>query len=267
MELQMSDVLQANQQLNVNDQLTPPNGKTHLIMQTDGNLVLYRNDNNQALWASNTGPNPVLPPSLVPNHAIMQTDGNFVCYNRLGNAFWATGSNGHPGSYVALQDDGNLVVYSPNNTPLWASNTVENWDPMTLDTGDTDLGTGEWLHTWASMNASGLIFGHTHTWCTIDLRGFHGSVIPVLLGADGKAVWPPDAQAAKHQYGVDGVWIGQHDRTDYWSHQVGPGVVAQARSLACIQFLDPKNMLMTDLTIVGQFLQDATNAAKILAAL
>jgi hypothetical protein len=107
----------------------------------------------------------------------------------------------------------------------------------------------------------------THTWCTIDLRGFHGSVIPVLLGADGKAVWPPDAQAAKHQYGVDGVWIGQHDRTDYWSHQVGPGVVAQARSLACIQFLDPKNMLMTDLTIVGQFLQDATNAAKILAAL
>jgi hypothetical protein len=40
--------LAPNQQLNVNDHLEPPNGKTRLIMQGDGNLGLYRQDNGVA---------------------------------------------------------------------------------------------------------------------------------------------------------------------------------------------------------------------------
>jgi PASTA domain-containing protein len=110
--------LQANQKLNVNDQLVSNNGKTRLIMQADGNLVLYRND-GKALWASDTWGKPV-------NVAIMQDDGNFVCY-APGVAYWSTDTWGHPGAYVILQDDGNLVVYSSSNSPLWASNTVWNW--------------------------------------------------------------------------------------------------------------------------------------------
>lgn len=73
--------LQANQKLNVNDQLVSNNGKTRLIMQADGNLVLYRND-GKALWASDTWGKPV-------NVAIMQDDGNFVCY-APGVAYWST---------------------------------------------------------------------------------------------------------------------------------------------------------------------------------
>ena len=250
----MTDRLQANQRLNVNDQLMPPNGRTRLIMQADGNLVLYRNDTGSALWASNTYGKPV-------NVAIMQSDGNFVCYAPGPIAYWASGTWGQPGAYVDLQDDGNLVVYSSNNNPLWASNTVQNWDPMTTDSGDVHVGTGNWMHSWASMNSTGLISGHTRTWCTVDLRGFHGSVFPVLLDGSGKAVWPTDPQAVKNRYGVDGVWTGTHDRTDYWTDQVDASVLPRAKSLACVHFYDPQNMFLTDLPII------AKTVAQIVAAI
>ena len=42
----MTDRLQVNGQLAVNQELVAPNGLTHLIMQGDGNLVLYRNNNS-----------------------------------------------------------------------------------------------------------------------------------------------------------------------------------------------------------------------------
>jgi hypothetical protein len=113
----MANQLNANQQLNVNDQLNASNNTTRLIMQGDGNLVLYRSDDGRPIWASNTFRQPV-------NHAIMQGDGNFVCYDSSGRAFWATGTSSHPGAYIILQDDGNLVVYGANHGPLWASNTV-----------------------------------------------------------------------------------------------------------------------------------------------
>ncbi len=242
----MSDRLQANQQLNVNQQLMAPNGKTHLVMQPDGNLVLYRNDTGAALWASRTWHKPV-------NRAVMQGDGNFVCYDPNGHAYWASGTAGHPGAHITLQDDGNLVIYDSNMTELWATNTVENWDPFTVDTGDVHLDTGEWMHTWASMSHSGLITGRSRVWCTIDLRGFHGSVIPMLLDGDQKVIWPPNPQVSKRgAWGVDGVWIGVHDITVPWTCQADPAILAQARTLGCYQYLDPHNKLLADLKIIGE---------------
>ena len=116
----MANQLHANQQLNVTDHLDASNNTSRLIMQDDGNLVLYRSDEGRPIWASNTHRKPV-------NHAIMQGDGNFVCYDNSGHAFWATGTSGQPAAYIFLQDDSNLVVYGSNNTPLWASNTVEDF--------------------------------------------------------------------------------------------------------------------------------------------
>jgi hypothetical protein len=118
----MNNLLLPGQQLNINDRLMPPTGRTVLTMQSDGNLVLYRVDNGSALWSSNTCGQPV-------THAIMQADGNFVCYDANGHAHWATGTNGNPGAQLLIQDDGNLVVYGPRQIPLWASNTVQTWPP------------------------------------------------------------------------------------------------------------------------------------------
>jgi RHS repeat-associated protein len=55
---------------------------------------------------------------------LMQTDGNLVLYDRVHSAVtWNTATYGHPGAYAAMQTDGNFVVYDVNNTALWSSNT------------------------------------------------------------------------------------------------------------------------------------------------
>jgi GH25 family lysozyme M1 (1,4-beta-N-acetylmuramidase) len=90
-------------------------GRFTVAMQTDGNLVLYRNDVG-ATWASNTAGSDGYA-------AIMQGDGNFVLYGTHSDPLWASGTNGHDGATLAVQDDGNMVVYAPGAHPVWASNT------------------------------------------------------------------------------------------------------------------------------------------------
>ena len=255
----MPDRLMANQKLNVNDHLDPPNGTTRLVMQGDGNLVLYNNRNGKALWATNTWNKPV-------NVAIMQGDGNFVLYDPAGKAYWATGTWTDPGSYVVLQNDGNLVLYGPNGGALWASNTVENWDPMTADTGDENASgqVGFWMHSWTSLASNGLISGHTHTWSTLGVRGFHGSVLPLVLDADNNVIWPSDPDSQKHSYGVDG-WLspfGPHDRTDYWTNTVDAGTMANAKAIQLVDYYDPRNQLLNDLGILEKVVTDVIPIIK-----
>jgi GH25 family lysozyme M1 (1,4-beta-N-acetylmuramidase) len=90
-------------------------GRFTLAMQTDGNLVLYRNGAG-AMWASNTAGSDGYA-------AIMQGDGNFVLYGKYSDPLWASGTNGHGGSSLAVQEDGNVVVYAPGGHPLWATGT------------------------------------------------------------------------------------------------------------------------------------------------
>ncbi len=54
---------------------------------------------------------------------IMQGDGNLVLYSAAMKPTWASNTSGHPGAWFAVQADGNLVVYSSSNKPLWASNS------------------------------------------------------------------------------------------------------------------------------------------------
>lgn len=124
------DTLTQNQQLVVGQQLNSNNGRVNLIMQGDGNLVLYRTMFGLPLWASNTWGKPA-------NVAIMQGDGNFVAYGPNGTAYWDTGTWNHPGSRIVLQDDANLVVYDPANKALWASNTWNDWKSPTVGYGDS----------------------------------------------------------------------------------------------------------------------------------
>lgn len=113
------DHLTSQQQLSVHQQLVSNKRLYNLIMQNDGNLVLYRTHFGLPLWASNTNGNPV-------DHTVMQSDGDLVAYSPQGGRYWNTGTGGHPGARVVIQDDGNLVVYDSTNNPLWASNTVQD---------------------------------------------------------------------------------------------------------------------------------------------
>ncbi len=75
-----------------------------LIMQADGNLVLYQSDTGLAAWSSGTAGHPGA-------HATMQTDGNFVVADAAGTTLWSTNTAGHPGTFGAVRDAGNFFLW------------------------------------------------------------------------------------------------------------------------------------------------------------
>ena len=105
------DTITTNQKLDRGQWLQSSDARYKLIMQGDGNLVLY-NASGWAIWATNR--------SGV--FAIVQGDGNFVEYSSSG-AVWASNTVGRGGNRLIVQNDGNLVLYSPS-AAVWASNTV-----------------------------------------------------------------------------------------------------------------------------------------------
>jgi hypothetical protein len=106
--------LQVNQQLKAGDKVGSPDGRFIFTFQTDGNLVLYQGAT--ALWSSKTN-------GIAVSYLIMQDDGNLVLYSADKKAKWDSHTSGHKGAYFAVQDDGNAVVLSSDGKPLWATNT------------------------------------------------------------------------------------------------------------------------------------------------
>lgn len=114
----------SGQTLSPNSEMRVSTGH-HLVMQADGNLVLYHDTGSGrvAAWASNTGGRPN-------SYLVMQDDGNAVVYSPTSTGrqvVWASNTGGRPGSYLVLQDDGNLVIYQPTSGSrqvVWATNTA-----------------------------------------------------------------------------------------------------------------------------------------------
>ncbi|MFT3706923.1 MAG: peptidoglycan DD-metalloendopeptidase family protein [Archangium sp.] len=100
--------------LSANQSVASCDGRHVLVMQGDGNLVLY----NQGRWIWQTATN-----GRGGQRAVMQTDGNFVLYTAGNTPLFNTRTNGVANAYLAVQDDGNLVVYQ-GSSPRWASNTA-----------------------------------------------------------------------------------------------------------------------------------------------
>jgi len=112
----MTNTLAAGAKLNPGASLKSSNGTYSLVMQDDGNLVIYESG-GVAIWSTFT--------QTSPGFAIMQHDGNFVLYERDGvMPFWATGTDA-PNSKLTLQDTGNLAVVSPLGRPLWQTIQVD----------------------------------------------------------------------------------------------------------------------------------------------
>lgn len=88
--------------------------KHQLILQSDGNLVLY--SSGTPIWASGTHGQNV-------SRLTMQSDGNLVLYATNGTPIWNSQTMGNPGTFLAIQSDGNLVLYSPSGA-IWSSRTV-----------------------------------------------------------------------------------------------------------------------------------------------
>ena len=128
----VKNILHPDEFLLPGQMLLSPDRQSVLVLQPDGNLVLY--EDFVAKWNSHTA-------GTSPGKLIMQgSDGNLVLYDRDGVARWDANTNGNPNAYLKLQTDGNLVVYRSNNTPLWSVSLVHN--PDRLSYVDTKLPTG-----------------------------------------------------------------------------------------------------------------------------
>jgi subtilase family serine protease len=87
-----------------------------LLMQGDGNLVLYNTTNGAAVWNSRTYGN-------AGAYAVFQNDGNFVVYSANGAVLWYSATYGQSGSqHLSVQDDGNMVIYQ-SFVPVFATAT------------------------------------------------------------------------------------------------------------------------------------------------
>jgi hypothetical protein len=95
--------------------LTTPDRKYNLVLQTDGNLVLY-NANWKPIWATGTDGSSA-------DRLTLQTDGNLVLYNANWKPIWATGTDGNGSSSLYLQLDHNVVLYSSTRA-TWATGTA-----------------------------------------------------------------------------------------------------------------------------------------------
>jgi hypothetical protein len=101
--------------LNQGQQMVSWDGRFVLVMQGDGNLVIY--GPSGPTWATGTN-------NGYRTWAVMQGDGNFVVYSNDGWATFArcsTRTAGHPGSFIKLQTDGNLIIVYPGDIAGWAT--------------------------------------------------------------------------------------------------------------------------------------------------
>ncbi|CAF1515779.1 unnamed protein product, partial [Adineta ricciae] len=113
--------LPAGQQLQQWEALTSSNGAYRLIMQEDGNLVLYVSEKCipvNAIWSTGSFSNG-------PHRFQIQTNGNLVAYNGKNQAMWNSNSSRQnvERGHLVMQNDGNLVLHDNNHRAVWASNT------------------------------------------------------------------------------------------------------------------------------------------------
>ncbi|MBB5958130.1 subtilisin family serine protease [Saccharothrix tamanrassetensis] len=105
------DRLVRGEQLTAGQSRTSLDGQYRLVLQVDGNLVLYTAD-RRALWHTNTWGSDV-------TRAVLQPDGNFVLYSAAGVARWHTNTWGSAADRLVVQNDDNVVLYGPAGEFYW----------------------------------------------------------------------------------------------------------------------------------------------------
>ncbi len=115
--VQGKNYLNSGMSLNINDHLISNDSNTTLHLDRNGNLNLNIGFKNY--WSTQSA-------NMQATKLILQGDGNLVLYTQNMRPVWASGTDGNPGAWLALQVDGNLVLYSSTNVPLWSTGTSHN---------------------------------------------------------------------------------------------------------------------------------------------
>jgi hypothetical protein len=125
------------------------NGSYRLVMQTDGNLVLY--GPTGPLWATHTNS-----PAAANAVLVNQGDGNLVVYTAdRRSALWASRTNGKGAGRLVMQSDGNVVLYNNTGQATWTTYTNGGESKMkaTGAVGFARAQIGKW-YQWGGIGPS-----------------------------------------------------------------------------------------------------------------
>ena len=92
-----------------------------MLMQGDGNLVVYNIDNGQVgstvLWAAATSG------TVTTSGAVLASNGNLIIYNNSGTVLWQSNTNnsGTAPYTLNLGDNGILYIMDANGYVVWMS--------------------------------------------------------------------------------------------------------------------------------------------------
>ncbi|NQX15813.1 peptidoglycan DD-metalloendopeptidase family protein [Rathayibacter sp. VKM Ac-2857] len=167
------------------DQIVSRNGRTRLVMQPDGNAVIYAKDDS-ALWKSDTDGNSGA-------RLAIQADGGLVIYRATDNSVvkvLRAGGSGAASRRLVMQNDGNLVLLSTSDSALWFSGTETK--PI--------------FYTDSIPVGSEMAYGDT-------LRSPSGQFRLVMQGDGNLAVYTPGNQIVFQSYtsGADCRFVPQAD--------------------------------------------------------
>jgi hypothetical protein len=110
----VNHTLRSHSTLFQGQQIETADRKYRLVLQPDGNLVLY--SQSRALWATYTL-------GEIKPYLVIQADGNLVLYRSNGVPLWHTFTSRQGPSKLVMQADGNLVLYNPVGQPTWNTAT------------------------------------------------------------------------------------------------------------------------------------------------
>ncbi len=217
----VSSLLTPGQYLKPGQYRRSQNGAYTLVMQTDGNAVLYKG--KTALWGTMT--------NRKASTLMMQRDGNLVVISGR-TAVWATNTAGSTNAFLAVQNDSNLVIYNVRKKAVWHRN-------MVIGT----LGSGRVLKSGQALYSPNRIFrlqmqgdgnavivknGKTPIWSTKTISKGAYAVMQVdgnfvVYSAAKKALWHSKTirRGAVLQMQNDGNLVIVYGRTPIWSTGTG----------------------------------------------
>ncbi|MFI0241360.1 protein kinase [Streptomyces sp. NPDC016845] len=199
-----------------------------LVMQKNGDLVSYDED-NQPTWASRTsGEN---------YQAAFQEDGNLVVYNAAHEAVWASDTGASKGAVLELRADGDVAI-TKDGRDLFSTDTVAGLpETMTVRARKT-LETGDFLqtaHVKLAMQEDGNLVAYSddrRRWASGTSGENYKAVFQedgnlVVYTADDKPVWATNTGypegGALLEFRADGTVAIAKDGQDLWNSGDGGG--------------------------------------------
>ncbi|WP_448615632.1 zinc-dependent metalloprotease family protein [Modestobacter sp. URMC 112] len=109
------DRLRPGQELIEGQRLVSANGRWSLSLYNQ-DLQVFSVADGTPKWHSNTEDY-----NASGERVVMQTDGNLVVYTRDGGAVWSSRTWGNPGAYAVIRDDGHLAIHRADGRYLWGT--------------------------------------------------------------------------------------------------------------------------------------------------